>query len=237
MSMMARTTWMDAVEAASKNMCDTIEASNDFNKKRMSAAAVQNNADRYFKEAKHILNSLIINKTEQFMDFKNIANRLDLNEAASENAIMKEIDRILNKATKAEGELTEVKKELTTKDNEIARLTNIVNVANIAKADAEANAVRVEVTAFVNEAADLGKIANNAETKSFWIERGVKDKEGVKMSLDSIPVNASAKKLQNNAAVVGAVTVTAGADLGGIKNSAAKAMGKILAKKQAEHAK
>lgn len=166
------------------------------------------------------------------MDFAKIANRLDLNEAASENAIIKEIDRITNKLTTAEAAITEVRNQLTAKDLEITRLTGIVNQANADKATAEANAVKVEVTAFVNEAAELGKIKNDAETKTFWIERGVKDKDGVKMSLDSIPVNASAKKLQNNAGNVsqgGAVVTSQGADLGGIKNSAAKAMGRILA--------
>lgn len=237
MAMMARTTWMDAVEAVEKGMADTIEASRDFNKKRMSSVSVENNANEYFTAAKQILNSLIIDKKPaNIMDFSKIANKLDLNEAASENAIMKEIDRILNKATKAENELTEVRNQVTVKDQEIARLTGIVNQANNDKATAEANAVRVEVTAFVNEAAELGKIANNAETKSFWIERGVKDKDGVKMSLDSIPVNKQAAKIQNNDKTVGAVQSTAGADLGGIKNSAAKAMGKILAKRTQEFA-
>jgi hypothetical protein len=203
-------------------MCDTVEGSADYNKKRMAPVAVENNATGYYKQAKYIFNQLRPKK-EYMVDFSKIANKLDLNEAASENAILKEIEKIENKATKAENDLAAARTEISTKDAEILKLNGIVNQHKIDKETAEANAARVAVTAVVDQAAELGKIKNDADTKGRWIARGIKDLEGVTADLDSIQVNKVANKISGT--IKGQ-----GADTGGIENAAAKAMAGIMNK-------
>jgi len=225
-AMMDRETFIDALESKGLGLCDIVETSAGFNKKRLSPVGVENNAAGYYKDAKNIFNSLLTNKNPKKMpDFSKIANKLDLIDEASESAILKQIEKMENRATTAETALADVRKQLTTKDNEIARLNGIINQANQDKAAAEANAARVEVTAIVNQAAELGKIKNDADTKNRWIERGIKDKEGVTADLEGIPVNKTAVKIQNQTSTGG--TVTGGADLGGIKNAAAIAMAQV----------
>lgn len=229
--MMDRETFMQASEAKEMGLCDIVETSTAFNKKRLSPATAENNAVGYYRQATTVFNSLLTNKNQSDMpDFKKIANKLDLIDEASEGAILKQIEKIENRATKAETDLTEARNQLTAKDNEIARLTGIVNQANVDKANAEKAAAKVEITAIVNKAADLGKIKNDADTKNRWIERGVKDKDGVIADLDGIPVNIKANKIQNSVTGKAAETTgekREGADLGGIENAAAKMMAGI----------
>lgn len=220
--MMDREPFMDPAEAMELGLCDSIEQSGDKNKKRMSAVSVENNAAGYYREATKIFNSLLTNKNQSDMpDFKKIANQLDLIDEASEGAILKQIQKIENRAVTAEAALTTANATITAKDAEIAKLTGVVNQHKLDKEAAETNAAKVEVTAIVNKAADLGKIKNDADTKNRWIDRGVKDKEGIVADLEGIPVNMKASKIQNQAAT------TTGADLGGIENAGAKMMAKI----------
>lgn len=194
LGMMKRTTWVSATEAVELKLCDTIEGSADYNKKRMAAVAVENNATGFYKEAGSIFNQLF--KTQNVMpDFSKIANKLDLNEAASENAILKEIDKIENRAKKAENELEQAKKDLAQKELEIGKLNGVVNQHKTEKEAAETAAKKVQADALVKDAVKLNLIKNDSDTVAAWTDKATKDFEGTKLLIDSIPINKVANKI------------------------------------------
>lgn len=192
-NMMRRETFMNAQEAIEKKMCDRIEGSADYNKKRMATAAVANNAKGYYQEAYKILNQLF--KTEINMDFSKIANRLKLVPSANEDAIIEAIMGIENRATTAETQLTAVRNQLTERDNAIAALnTQLTDVKNKAEASDKA-AKKVQAEALVAGAAKLGIIKNEAAVTAMWVEKATADYDGTKNLLESLPVNKTAAKI------------------------------------------
>lgn len=192
--MMRRETFMNASEALEKKMCDRIEGSADYNKKRMATAAVSNNAKGYYQEAYSILNQIF--KTDIYMpDFKKIANRLKLVDSANEDAIIDGIQAIENRANVAEAALTAVRNQLTERDSTISQLniqlTEIRNKAELADKAAK----KVQAEALVKGAAKLGVIKNEAEVLAKWTDKAIADYEGTKDLLESLPVNKTAPKI------------------------------------------
>jgi ATP-dependent Clp endopeptidase proteolytic subunit ClpP len=214
--MMRRETFLSASEALEKKMCDRIEGSADYNKKKMATAAITNNAKGYYKEAYNILNQLF--KTENMPDLSKIANRLKLNSAANEDAIIEGIQSIENRANLAEGELAKVKNQLTEKENKVNDLTTqLANMQNKAEA-AEKAAKKVAAEALIKGAAKLGVIKNETDVLTKWIDRATIDYDGTKDLLESLPINKTAPKM-----------VTEGGNTGStvLENAAAHAMAEI----------
>lgn len=218
LTMMRRETFLTAQEALDLKMCDHIEGSADYNKKRMAPAAVSNNAKGYYLEAKTILNNLF--KIDNNMpDFSKIANKLGLVPEANEDAILRGIVAVENRATTAESELAKVKNQLTEKDGKISDLNNqLVAVQNkVANAEKEANKVKAE--ALVKGAVNLGVIKNETEVITKWTNKAIADYDGTKDLLESLPVN----KVANRITTDGGSKVNTSA----LENAAALAMAEI----------
>lgn len=223
-AMMKRETFMNAEEALNLKLCDRIEASSDFNKKRMTAVAVENNAHGYYKHAGAFLNQLI--KIEPVMpDLSKIANKLKLVPAANEDAIIEGIVQIENRANTAESQLAAVRTQLTERDTKITDLTNQLNLLKAEKENAETAAKKVAAKDLVNGFVKIGVIKNDAETVSKWIDRATADFEGTKGLLESIPVNKTAKKIETSATadVADQLDNAAAVEMGSIMNKLSKA--------------
>jgi ATP-dependent Clp endopeptidase proteolytic subunit ClpP len=191
--MMARETFMGADEALALKLADRIEGSAEYNKKRMTAVAAENNAQGYYKEARTFLNQLF--KTEHMPDFAKIANRLKLVPAANEDAIIEGIAAIENRANTAETQLTAVRNQLTERDATITTLTSQLNTMKGEKEAAEKASKKVAAENLVKGFVKVGTIKNDAESVAKWTDRAIADFEGTKDLLESIPVNRAAKKI------------------------------------------
>ena len=98
-------TWMDAEMALKMGFCDEIRDIAGLNKGRVSSSK---DAKAIVKEFSLVLNKIVDQKRQLPIEFKNkknmskIANKLNLNPEASDDAINMEIDSIINKAKSAE---------------------------------------------------------------------------------------------------------------------------------------
>jgi ATP-dependent protease ClpP protease subunit len=196
LAMMRRDTFLLATEALEKKMCDRIEATADLNKKRMAAATVTNDARGIYLEAKNILNSILpTTKNNNNMDFKRIANRLNLNPEASEDAILAGITAIENRASKAEGDLVTVRNQVTTLEGEKVTLTTQLTEVKNKVETAEKEAKKVKAEALVTASVKLGIIKNEAPVIAKWTELATNDYDGTKNLMETLPVNKSAVKI------------------------------------------
>jgi ATP-dependent Clp endopeptidase proteolytic subunit ClpP len=191
-NMMRRETFLNAQEAMEKKMCDRVDVSADFNKKRPAAVAT-NDATAYFKECKSVLNSIIPNK--KTMDFSKIANRLKLNPSANEDAIIESITVIENRATKAEGDLVTVRNQITALETEKGTLTTQLTDMKNKQETAEKEAKKVKAQALIAAAVKLGTIKNEAELITKWTGKAEANYDLVKDILEDSPVNKPANKI------------------------------------------
>lgn len=220
LAMMRRDTFLLAQEALDLKMCDRIEVTADMNKKRVAAAVVSNDARGVYKEAKAILNSILpTTKINNNMDFKRIANRLNLNPEASEDAILAGITAIENRAAKAEGDLVTVRNQVTTLEAEKTTLTTQLTEIKNKVETAEKEAKKIKAEALVTAAAKLGVIKNEAAVIAKWTELATNDYDGTKNLMETLPVNKSAVKIETGGDAKENATV--------LENQAAIAMAEI----------
>ena len=114
-SIMAKTTWINAEEALDTGFCDSVENSADHNKRRVTNSLLKDGIEGAFKEARLILNSLVVEATPDTkiktknpnMELTLIANYLDLAEGTSEAKILNAIKK---KDSDHEKELSDSKK-------------------------------------------------------------------------------------------------------------------------------
>jgi ATP-dependent Clp endopeptidase proteolytic subunit ClpP len=204
--MMARETYLTADEAIQYKLADRIEVSSDFNRKRMQA--VTNASTReVWKEAAQIMNNVL----KSPMSMKNIANKLNLNEDASEKAVIDSISEIQNKLTAAEAKnkadeaaLEQAKADLAdaqakydalsaekvTKETELADVQNKLTQREDEIATARA-------TKLVEDSIELGQVKNDAKTA--WIAKAKADFDGTKALLAGVPINKTAVKIDVDA--------------------------------------
>lgn len=176
-TMMATETWMNADECQRMGLCKIDDIG------QMNLPRIANKADYA-----SIVNNLIeTEKNKNIIQMKKVTNKLNLNEAANEDAIVSEIERIENRAKSAEGKLvaqeTENKAQIDALNK---RLTEIENAKNKAEAS-------------------LKEIADKAVEK----EKADKEKE-VKESVSNL---VKAGKIKNDAALIAAAEKMASADL------------------------
>jgi ATP-dependent Clp protease protease subunit len=176
-TMMANETWMTAEECQRMGLCKIDDIG------QMNLPRVANKADYA-----SIVNTLIeIEKNKNIIQMKKVTNKLSLNEAANEEAIVSEIERIENRAKSAEGKLvaqeTENKIALDKLNAELKTLTEAKNKAE----------------------ASLKEIADKAAAK----ETADKEKE-VK---DTVANLVKAGKIKNDATAIAAAEKMATADL------------------------
>lgn len=195
-----KTTWADASDALDNGFCDKIESSAEQNKKRLKS---MNDVSMIWKEASLIVNKLT-EPTKTPIEMKKVTNKLSLNEAATEDAIVTAIQEIENKSaafkarvTELEGDKTTLSNELTTVKNKVTELEGTIATAKTATDAAKLETIKNKAEVLVKEAAKVGKIKNDATTIAAWVDK-VKSEEdytSTKALIDSIPLNVKSKDI------------------------------------------
>lgn len=193
LGLMDKTSWIDAIEAKESGLCDKIDSSGDFNKKRNVKTT---EAVAMWRESNVILNS-IINKTN--LDMNNVINKLGLAENAVENDILdaitnkeNELAAMKEKLEKAEAECDELKKKYID-------LCDKMEAEAKAKAEMEEKEMEEECKAMVENFAKAGRIKNEAEVIEKWVatakSQGI---EATKAMIESLPLNKVAATIPTN---------------------------------------
>lgn len=234
--LMNETTWLNAEQCLAKGFCTEIEKVANVNKKRMSTANVEN----FLKEASLITNKLIQPKTIIKMEnnFTKVTMRLKLNDAARQEDVVAEIDKIenraneletqlsdltidaQNKATKSQEQLDKMKATIDKLTAEYEKATNDLKDANdkleavaTDAANAAALAAETEAKNAIEGFAKAGRIKNDATTILEWT--GTAKAIGidkVKSMIEALPLNKEAVKITEgvtNALDEGALPTTA----------------------------
>ncbi len=201
--MMDRTTWINAQEAVDGGLADSIEASNEHNRKRLVQAADlfdMSGARAFWKESNLILNN-IFNDKKPIM--QKVANHLKLNADAAEDSIIAAIKEVQDKAAAAEVKNQEQAERIAAleadiaagKDTLAAKEAELEQFKNQA-AEAEKAAKLAEAKNMVEGFAKAGRIKNDAAVIEKWVNKAVEDLEGTKALIEELPVNAMAPKAE-----------------------------------------
>jgi len=205
-SMMARTSFIQADEALDLNLCDAIEQSESANTKYLRQIT---NSGEYIRECNLVLNKIINIKS---FTMTKVTNRLNLNESATEESIVKAIDELDRRAAKAEADLEEVINKSIKDDDELAELKAKFEKAKAdyqdckSKCDAmeeeknviENKLVEDKAINLVEDYAASGRIKNEESIKASWINLAKSDFETAKAMLETLPINKIAVKIENH---------------------------------------
>lgn len=211
-AIMKKTTWIGADEALENGFCDEVHDSGDANKKRVLKTADQ--IKNFWKESNDNTQKKFKNKNSHIMS--KVANKLNLNAEASEDAMVQSIDTLQNKLKDVEvknktsnEELDALKAEVAKKQGELDKMKAELDGMHAkakkekedaeakAKADAEesdkkkAEAAKNMITAFVAE----GRIKNDEATITKWTAMAKSDPDGLKAMIEGLPVSAKAAKI------------------------------------------
>jgi ATP-dependent protease ClpP protease subunit len=218
--LMDRTSWLTASECLDKGFCTDIEVTSDQNRKRMPAMGTA-----MYTEANKIMNSLFptITNTSNLiqMSLTKVTMRLKLNDAATEDNIVKAIDGIEDRAYKAETEvialnnkvtdisnasakekkdleatLDKMKNDLTAKQKEYDDMKAKFDAMTEDKIKAENAAKELTAKTMVEGMAKIGRIKNDATTVLNWTKLAVADFDGTKKMMEDLPVNKVAVKIE-----------------------------------------
>jgi hypothetical protein len=164
----------------------TMEYSSEMNKPR-SKPDLTNiaTAHNYYKQ---FTNNIL--KTNQ-MDYKQINNKLELNEDASVSATLKAIDELQNKANL----VSELENKFKALENNYKTLENKVKDAEKAEEEAKLAAIEIEATTEITNAVKVGKIQNDAAVIEMWTNNYKSNPVATKELINSIPLSKSAPKL------------------------------------------
>jgi ATP-dependent Clp protease protease subunit len=239
--MMNRTSFIMAEEALQLGLCTKIEQSMDLNKKRPTQGS---DMKAYWKGSRTIMNSLTENLKPTNMGFPKIANKLELIPEASEEAICNQIDRLLNKVSKAEKDCKDKQDELDKHEKDMKEMKDkhdklkdeLDALKKKVKDDDEADKVKNEakleteaknmITGFVNS----GRIKNEAPVIEKWVKAAKLDMAGTKEMIESLPLNVSAgKKIVDKKNSVAAAVGKAGKE-GEVVTEDDKPVGSIIAR-------
>lgn len=213
--MMNRTTFMDATEAFNLKLCDEVEMSADYNKKRL--APVVNNTKTYWSEANKILNKQFENNTAMSTNMLKTTLALGLVEGVPEDAIVNAIKGIQDKAYTAEAqiialnkkakedadahqkelekqqaEIDQLKNSLAAKEKEFTEHKTALDLLKKEKETAENETKEIAAKNMIQGFAKIGKIKNEAEVIAKWVAKAKEDFDGTKTILDELPLNKTA---------------------------------------------
>ena len=203
--MMDRTTFIQCDEAMKMGLCDEVEVTAKLNTKYLPR--VVNDGKEFFLAANKVLNKLFENQTIKKM--LKVTNKLNLNEAANEDAIVSAIEAVENRATlaeqgkqEAEDALNALKLEKEAKEAELLEATNKYNEAKILLDAQEAENARIADLSATEKAKNLiefavtdGKIKNESAVIDAWKAKAKADFEGTKALLDGVSINKAANKI------------------------------------------
>jgi len=210
--LMEKTSWLNASECFEKGFCTEIAITSDANKKRMPTTS----ARAMWKEATEIVNNVFKNSN----DMKKVTAKLNLNEAATEDAIVAAIEGLQNNLIKvsndakseadqlkadlkaAQDNVEDIKQKLAEAEGALKEVTDKAEADN--KLATESKALEM-VTAF----AKTGRIKNDVGTIDSWKKLAISDFEGTKKMIEELPLNKVANKIEtsdNEAAVKSSAT-------------------------------
>jgi ATP-dependent protease ClpP protease subunit len=208
--MMNKETFLTASEAIQKGLCDEIEQSSDFNKKRLPATVTINN----YKQFQAIAASL--QKTHKHISMLKVTNALKLTEGSEESVIASAIvsiqDSLSAAQVQAKADKAMIDKMKNDLDEAADKFKKMEDAFKAAKADldtASDAANTLKATNMVTEIAKIGKIKNDAPTIAKWVARAKVDFDGIKADLEALPLNATAAKLVADVITDPAAAVTA----------------------------
>lgn len=189
--MMDATTWLSAQDCKDMGLC-TIEGSGEFNKKRSKPDL--SNVKSAFKSYKELVNSAIENLKPKKM--LKVTNKLNLIEGSSEDAHVKAIEAIENKAKEAENKAVKMKADLdeamdkvTKCEAELKTAKDALNAMTEEKNKAKKDKEEVEAKNEITNAVKLGKIENKAETIDLWTKNYLANPDGTKAMISAIALN------------------------------------------------
>lgn len=230
-NMMNCETFILANDALNKKLCDEIEVSTDFNRKRLqSVTDVKDSAGMIaqYRAAKEVFNSIFSNTIQ---DMKKVTNKLNLNEAANEDAICSAIDAVQNRATAAETRVTALETEINTQKEAVRaeqqKLTDLQNKYDaLEQKEREATtAANLEKAKNMVKTVGAGRIKNDAAVIKAWEDRAVADFDGTKNLLETLPLNKDAVNIVTDAE--NKLTDKDGKQLPSIENAVAQDMARI----------
>lgn len=189
LKMMDRTTWISASDALLSGFCDEIEYSNEVNIKHGNAKAM-------WMSGKEVANSLI-HKPKNKIQMNKVANMLNLNAEANEEAIVAEIRSIQNKKSEMEDKLKKMENDYAEAKSECDRLKSEMEDVKKKLEDESAKSKKAEDEAKKSEAKNMidgfvkvGKIKSDSVEK--WMNKAIQDLDGTKELLESLPTNGKA---------------------------------------------
>ena len=196
--LMEKTSWLNSAECFAKGFATDISVTSEQNKKRMP----QTGAFNMWKVANEIVNNVF--KTDNNM--KKVTAKLNLNEAASEDAIVAAVEGLQNSLTevtnaskieadKLKSDLKEAQDKVTEIQDKLTKAeTDLKEVTDKTEADAVV-AIEEKAVEMVTNFAKIGRIKNDAEVIATWKALAVKDMAGTKKLIEDLPLNKVANKI------------------------------------------
>ncbi|KAA2242808.1 hypothetical protein F0L74_09780 [Chitinophaga agrisoli] len=214
-AMMNRTTFVDSSEAFALKLCDEVELSGDYNKKRLQPVA--NNSKVYWSEANKILNKQFEKTPAMSTNMLKTTMALGLVEGVPEDAIVNAIKGVQDKADKAEAqviglekqvkdaanlhqkaldektaEIDQVKASLTAKQKEFDEMKAERDQLKAAKDTAEKEAKEIAAKNLIQGFVKVGKIKDDAEIIAKWVVKATENFDDTKATLEELPLNKAA---------------------------------------------
>ena len=227
---MDKTSWIEAPEAYDNGFCDLVENSVSLNKKRLINVG---DAKAMYLAGNEVLNSILNDKTiikPNTMNFKLVTNKLGLNEAATEDSVLRAIQDIENKAatessrlntalneatrlkTDAENKASDLEAKLKKAKDEYDALKAEYDKMQKEKKEAEDKAAKDKAEATAKECKNMldGFVKSNrikADAVNGWLDKVTTGKltvDEVKDMIEALPVNGKAVKVAEPAGGNGA---------------------------------
>jgi len=214
--MMKRKTFIGADEALRMKLCDRIDASEDENTKYLRKIT---DSLQFHKECNIVLNS-IINPIKSTIMFPKVTMRLKLNDAATEDNVVKAIDEIENRAklaetmaleemTKAESKakadsdemdklkakIKKLEEDKVKSDAEYEDCKNQLNALEKDKKAAEDKFKEDQAKNMIEGFAKIGRIKNEEVIKLSWVKLAISDFDGTKNIIEALPMNKESVKI------------------------------------------
>lgn len=207
--LMDRVTYINAKESVSLGLADSIEESTNSNTKYLKKITEPKD---FHREVNKVLNSIIINQNQKTM-FPKVTNRLNLNDAATEDSVIKAIDEIENRAVIAESKLKEVQDKGKASEEKLAKLKEELDAAKKAYEDCkdeldgfkkkseeeEMKGKEEKAKNLINEAVKVGRISNKQESIDKWVNLAKNDFDSTKAMIDELPLNKVAPTIETEA--------------------------------------
>ena len=214
--LMDRTSWLNSAECFAKGFCTDIAITSDANKKYMKDAQDSKVAVNEEDDSKvavndskvavnmwKVGNTILNNAFKNTNDMKKVTAKLNLNEAATEDAIVSAIEGVVNNANATKAEADKLRTDLKDAQDKVTDIQNKLDAATASlklvtdKATEDATAVlETRSLEMVTGFAKIGRIKNDASTIEVWKGLAVKDFDGTKKIIEDLPLNKVANKIE-----------------------------------------